>query len=180
VRAKFRRISEAINIQALNLDGSQAPFYAESRRMDALVLRQGRRQVRVDGSKAPAWIVAELYAMLEELAEQYEGRWRRPPRLREIVRYVAHHLEKPAPLRTCTSDTVPWDFRDAKLVMGERKPTDRASPPETTPELPRSGGRVRHPKFGDGVIVAEQGDRLTVQFGSDRRVLLRAFVTPLR
>ena len=38
--------------------------------------------------------------------------------------------------------------------------------------------RVRHAKFGEGEVIAEQGDRLTVQFGGegDKRVVLRSFV----
>jgi hypothetical protein len=163
-------------VRALNLDGTLAPFYGEGRRIEALVASRRGGRVRVDGSAAPDWIVAELYTMLEEVARAYEDAWQRPPRLREILRYVELHLEEPDMIAEIASDKAPWDLRKAEIVMGARKAKDREAAPAGRPRMKSSGARVRHAKFGEGTIVAAEGDRITVQFGSERRTVLRSFV----
>jgi hypothetical protein len=48
------------------------------------------------------------------------------------------------------------------------------------PALPvRDLGRVRHPKFGEGVVVSSDGERLVVRFADGERRLLSKFVTPI-
>jgi hypothetical protein len=163
-------------VRALNLDGTLAPFYAEGRRVDALVASRRRRRTRIDGSAAADWVVAELYTMLEAVAESYVGAWQRPPRLLEILSYVAAYLTEPDDEDELASDAALWDLRDAKFVLGTRKGKDRRAPPVTREHVSSSGIRVRHPKFGEGTVVAEEGDRITIQFGSDRRILLRSYV----
>jgi hypothetical protein len=82
------------------------------------------------------------------------------------------------------SDETPWNLRDAKFTYRkERKPEDPAELPDvgrprrTTASRPGSmGTRVSHAKFGEGIVVDEEGDRLNVQFGNERRTLLRSFV----
>jgi hypothetical protein len=163
-------------VRALNLDGTLAPFYAEGRRVAALVATRKRRRMRVDGHAAADWVVAELYTMLEDVAEAYVTAWQRPPRLLEVLSYVAAYLTEPDYAEEIASDAGLWDLREAKFALGARKGKDRRALP-ATPEQPSSSGlRVRHPKFGEGTVVAEESDRITVQFGSDRRVLLRSYV----
>lgn len=166
---------------ALNLDGSLAPFYAEKSRVAALTVSHAGRLLRIDGTEAEPWIVAELYDALDEVAESYINSWNRPPQLHELLHYVDNQLAAlDPPYTTYVSDQEPWDLLgDAKFhVSKERKSRDRSPAPEV-PDASPPQGRVRHPKFGDGVIVAEEGDRLTIQFENERRVLLRSFVTRL-
>ena len=163
---------------ALNLDGSLAPFYAEKSRVVALVVSHAGQRLRVDGTEAEPWIVAEFYEALDEVAESYVNSWNRPPQLHELLHYVDTQLaDLDPPDTTYTSDAEPWDLLgNAKFrISKERKSRDR-SPAPAVPDAPPQG-RVKHPKFGDGVIIAEEGDRLTIQFEYERRVLLRSFVT---
>jgi hypothetical protein len=157
---------------ALNLDGSLAPFYAEKSRLLALVVSRAGQRLRIDGTESEPWLVASLYEALDEVAESYVNSWSRPPQLQELLPYVATELS------TWGSDEEPWDLLgDAKFRMSQaRKGRDRSPAPEV-PDASPPQGRVKHPKFGDGVIVSEQGDRLTIQFENERRVLLRSFVT---
>jgi|ERR1700684_569484 hypothetical protein len=76
-------------VRALNLDGARAPFYSETRRIEALVLRRGGRRVRVDGRKGEPWIIAELCLALDEIAECYVESWKRAPHLGELSVVIA-------------------------------------------------------------------------------------------
>jgi len=164
-------------VAALNLDGARAPLYAEPRRIAALLVRRRGRRVRIDGASAEAWVVAELHATLDDIAEDYQRTWNRPPRLRELAHYLRLHLDEESTARI--SDPSAWELADARFVLGkEPKPSERSplpSPDAPAPVTPR--GSVQHPKFGSGLVLREEGDRLTVQFGDDRRVVLRAFLT---
>jgi len=166
-------------VYALNLDGSRAPFYDENTRVTALTVSHGGPPIRIDGSKAEPWIVAELYEALDEVAECYGDSFSRAPQLHELLHYIDDQLADPDPPDTTrVSDEEPWDLlADAKFLLGkERKRRDRAPVPGT-PDASRPKRRVKHPKFGEGVIVAQEDDRLTIQFAKERRVLLRSFVT---
>jgi hypothetical protein len=79
------------------------------------------------------------------------------------------------------ADTVLWDFARAKFRFqkGKTKPADRAPPPKRTPKPVRASVTLRHSKFGEGVLVNDEGERLRVRFGDDVRVVLRGFVTML-
>lgn len=158
-------------VAALNLDGSRDPFYAEPRRIDEVVVRRGKREVRIDGRHADAWIVAAFYALFEEVTELFDAEWDRAPTLRELLHFLAAHLD---------GNGEGWEVHAADVVLTDRKkPRERKPAPEVpvlvTDDLPR----VRHPKFGEGVVVAQAEDRLTIEFGNERRVLLRSFVTPV-
>lgn len=170
-------------VAALALDGARAPFYEEPRRVDQIIVRRAKREIRIDGRHAEPWMVAELYAMLESVAEQYDEAWDRPPRIRELLHYLAADLESDpadddASARPILDDG--WQVHDADIVLTDRKkPRERKPAPEVAPPPATSGPRVRHPKFGEGIVVAAAEDRLTVEFGGERRVLLRSFVTPI-
>jgi hypothetical protein len=70
-------------------------------------------------------------------------------------------------------------------VASSAPPSARSRPPEAiAPEAkPEGQRRVRHAKFGEGVVVAEsmRGEDvvLEIDFGGERRKLLRSFVTPI-
>jgi hypothetical protein len=147
----------------------------------ALTVSHAGRRLRIDGVEAEPWIVAELYEALDVVAESYVNSLNRPPQLHELLHYVDDKLaDLDPPYTTCVSDPEPWDLLgDAKFHIAKaRKSRDRSPAPEVSDASP-PGGRVRHPKFGDGVIVAEEGECLTVQFENERRVLLRSFVARL-
>ncbi len=166
-------------VQALNLDGSSSPFYAEKWRLEALVVQNGGKRVRCKGDKAEAWIVAEVYEMLESVAEDYTTVCQRAPHVRELLHYLASHLEEEEIFASNVSDASPWNLRDAKIVyQKEKKPKDRSPAPDV--ESTRGArGRVKHPKFGEGAVLEENGDRLTVKFGAETRIVMRSFVTPV-
>jgi hypothetical protein len=133
-------------------------------------------------------MVVEIHTTLEQIAEEYVSVWDRPPRLRELTRYLGNHLEEEELFPGCISDSTPWNLREAKFRYRKaRKPDDPAELPDAGRPRKRtaSGGaspelRVTHPKFGEGVVVEEVGDRVTVQFGRERRVLLARFVKSVR
>jgi hypothetical protein len=166
-------------VAALNLDGSRAPFYAEKTRIAALTLSHAGKRLRIDGTESERWIVAELYEMLDEVAESYVDSWNRAPNLHELLHYVDTQLADPDPPDTTyVSDPEPWEvIATAKMILGKTKKTrDRSTPPAAS-AAPVAKGRVKHPKFGEGLVVAEEGERLTIQFENERRVLMRSFVT---
>jgi hypothetical protein len=167
-------------VAALNLDGAREPFYSEPRRIDELVVRRAKREVRIDGKHADAWMVAEWYALFEEVAEQFDAEWDRAPHLRELLHFLASHVETDDAAKRLALDAG-WQVRDADIVLTDRKkPRERKPAPEVPVLATGNLPRVRHPKFGEGVVVAEADDRLTVEFGKERRVLLRSFVVPVR
>jgi hypothetical protein len=52
-----------------------------------------------------------------------------------------------------------------------------APPPPPVYVSPFSAGnRVTHPSFGDGKVMAVEGDKLTIQFGKDEKVIIDSFV----
>ncbi len=162
-------------LAALNLDGSLAPFYAEPRRIDAMVVKHHGRDARIDTNGAEPWMVAELHGMLDEVAEEYEVSWHRAPYLRELVHYLRHWVEHDA--HEAIADDG-WTLDAARFAFRkERKSRDRAEPPSAPSE--RQHVRVRHPKFGEGEVVDERGDRLTVRFADGDRVVMRAFLTTI-
>jgi hypothetical protein len=169
-------------VRALNLDGTRAPFHSESRRVEAILVSHAGAEVRLDGAGAEAWAVADWYETLEAVAEEYIGSFARPPHLRELLHYLSGRLggerysEKD--FRQFLSDLAPWKLKEAKVVLStQRKSRDRSPAPSSEPLPQASRGRVTHPKFGEGVVLVKDGERLTVQFGSDRRVVLRSFVS---
>lgn len=72
---------------------------------------------------------------------------------------------------------------EARLVMRAIDTAGGAPPPAKTdtvdePVGPSVGRMVSHPKFGDGEVLAIDGDKLTVAFeGGDKKTLLARFVT---
>lgn len=169
-------------VAALNLDGSREPFYAELRRIDELVVRRAKlsvadaakpslKEVRIDGRRAEAFVVAPWYAAFDEVAELFDAECDRAPTLRELLHFLADQLE---------GNDDGWLVRDADVVLTDRKKPRERKPEPVVPVLVTGDlPRVRHPKFGEGVVVSEAEDRLTVEFGQERRVLLRSFVTPV-
>jgi hypothetical protein len=92
--------------------------------------------------------------------------------------YLRYHLQEEEVFSTRISDGAPLDLSDAKFVLRtERKAEDRSPAPDVAAPPSTARGRVRHPKFGKGIVVADEGDRLTVEFDGERRVVLRSFVT---
>ncbi len=165
-------------VAALQLDGSQAPFYVGPKHVESMTVHRGTRSVRIDACGAEPWLVAELFGMLEVIAEEYQEVWKRPPYLAELVHYLRLYFESEELVPEHLADTRPWKIQPAAFAFGKRKPNDRADPP-AGPPMPRSRLRVKHPKFGVGEVVEEHGDRLTIDFRDDRRVLLRKFVEPI-
>jgi hypothetical protein len=52
-----------------------------------------------------------------------------------------------------------------------------APPPPPVYVSPFSAGnRVTHPAFGDGKVMAVEGDKLTIQFAKDEKVIIDSFV----
>ncbi len=162
-------------VAALSLDGALAPFYAEPKRVASMSVRSGDRVVRVDATGAEAWIVSELFGMLEVIAEEYQEAWDRPPTLAELVEYLRIYFEHEDTLAEHFSDTRSWKLAPATFTFAKSKPKDRRDPPPVTKPT-RSRARVKHSKFGEGEIVGEEGDHLTIDFRDRRRVLLRKFV----
>lgn len=145
-------------VQALNLDGSRAPFYSEARRIAALLVRHRGRPVRIDGTRGEPWLVAEFYLALDEVAENYVNSWSRAPHLRELIHYLRYHLQEAEVFGTRVSDKTPWNLREARFVLRkERKPEERAGAPNVASPPEETRGRVSHPKFGDGDVVGEEG-----------------------
>lgn len=168
-------------VGALSLDGWRAPFYAEQQRIDAIVVHRDGAPVRIVGRDAPAWIVAELYTTLELVADDYQDAWGRPPHLRELMHYLEYPFDESGDeeVPACIADPGSWRLEDARFELRrERKAEDRAEPPVVT-RVPNAPRRVRHAKFGEGAVIAESGDRLTVRFADGQRVVLRSFVTSI-
>jgi hypothetical protein len=112
-------------VAALGLDGTLAPFYAESKHVKSMCVDHGGT-VRFDATGAEPWIVAELFEMLELVAEEYQDAWDRPPSLAELVAYLRIHFE--GERADHLSDTGPWKLAPATFTFGKRKPKDRAAP----------------------------------------------------
>ena len=165
-------------VAALGLDGTLAPFYGEPKHVSSMTVHHGGRAVHVDATGAKPWIIAELFDMLELVAEEYQDSWDRPPSLAELVAYLKIYFEEEETLAEHLSDTRPWKLAPATFTFGKRKPKDRREPPKAATPT-RSSRRVKHPKFGEGDVVSEEGDHLTIEFRDARRVLLRKFVQPL-
>ncbi|MEQ1717354.1 MAG: hypothetical protein ABL907_15470 [Hyphomicrobium sp.] len=55
-----------------------------------------------------------------------------------------------------------------------------AAPPPVVEHVSayKDGNRVTHPVFGDGKVISILRDQLTIQFGSQERVILESFVKP--
>ncbi len=139
-------------------------------------MQHAGRDARIDAADGDAWIVHELFRMLDEVAEEYEVSWHRAPYLRELVHYLALHFVDDEDSPAVVSDA-PWNVGEAKFAFrSERKRRDRAEPPDVASVHSSARARVRHAKFGEGEVISEQGDRLTVQFGGEKRVVLRSFV----
>ncbi len=165
-------------VAALNRDGARAPFYSEPRRIDELIVRRAKREVRIDGKRAEAWVVAAFYVALNDVAAQFDAEDDRAPHLRELLHIVADLFEGADRERLLLDEA--WQVRDADVVLTDRKKTRERKPaPEVPVFVSDALPRVKHAKFGEGVVIAANDDRVTVEFGTERRVLLRAFVTPI-
>lgn len=169
-------------VHALNHDGTRAPFFHGIRRIEALVANHGSKRVRVEGRRAESWIVGELYSVLDTVSEEYQSAWDRPPTLEEILHYFGPYLNEQELLTEHASDRVPWKFGQAKFVLRkEKKSEDRIPSPKKTTTVAKTKAKatVRHPKFGEGEVVGEEGERLRVRFSDEVRVVLRSFVTSI-
>lgn len=66
-----------------------------------------------------------------------------------------------------------------RLQRGTRAAAGNEFPAEEPPPAPSfaEGDRVRHPKFGEGLVTAVRGDTLTIQFpGVGQKLLVAGYV----
>jgi len=155
----------------------------------AYVVQQCDGKLLIDDFCTDAWLVQSLYGRFlpryarrvhQALGTEYVAGLD-DALVREIERELDRDLQRLRPATTAEGGKSPAEPSGAASVASTASVASVASGSSGPTPTPR---RVRHPKFGEGVVVAtthEGGrERVTVEFeGSGRRTLLASFVEPV-
>jgi hypothetical protein len=175
-------------LDALRCDGKHDPFTTSSKRVSSIRISAGAFVIEATPGKANAGCAASLFDALDGVAASYRDAELEAPSLRMALRYFAHAVSHHARRDPFELDLEPsltgfpaeqlFDaIVRAELRFDGPKPRDRQPRPIVQPSPPSQ--RVRHAKFGVGLLIEKRGDQVVVEFPSGRRTLLARVIEPI-